>query len=91
MVKRSPLTFNSEKISLLRTEETGMGINTQTITRINKKGREGRRFIAAHVSTETIKQIGLLSVQQDRTKQDILIEAINDLFAKHGLSCIADE
>jgi hypothetical protein len=28
-------------------------------------------------------------VQQDKTTQDMLTEAINDLFAKHGLSRIA--
>lgn len=91
MAKRSPLTFNTTTISSLREEETNMLANTQTPMRANKKSREGRRFIAAHVSIETIKQMGLLSIQQGRTKQNILIEAIDDLFAKYGLSRIADE
>lgn len=91
MTKRSPLTFNSGKVNPKKDDETDMIANTQTLKQSNKKGREGRRFLAAHVSRETIKQIGLLAVQNDRTKQDILIEAINDLFAKYGLSRIADE
>lgn len=91
MKKRSPLTFNSESIPPSKNNETCMIANEQTIKRTNKKSREGRRFLAAHISQEAIKQIGLLSVQSDRTKQDLLIEAINDLFAKYGLSRIADE
>jgi hypothetical protein len=91
MTKRSPLTFNSENINPLKNEETSMISNTQTLKHLNKKSREGRRFLAAHVSHETTKQMGLLALQSGRTKQDILIEAINDLFAKHGLSRIADE
>jgi hypothetical protein len=37
------------------------------------------------------KQFKLLAVQQDRTTQALLVEAINDLLAKYGLNCIADE
>lgn len=91
MTKRSPLTFNSDKVQLLKSDKTEIQSNTQTIKQINKKSREGRRFLAAHISNEATKQIGLLAVQQERTKQDILIEAINDLFTKYGLSRIADE
>lgn len=91
MTKRSPLTFNSEKIKLLHSDQTNFSENAQTKKRANKKSREGRHFLAAHVSNEAIKQMGLLAVQQERTKQDILVEAINDLFAKYGLSRIADE
>jgi len=58
--------------------------------RSSKKGRAGRQFIAAHVVPEAAKQLKLLAVQAERTTQDLLIEAINDLFAKHGLSRIAD-
>jgi hypothetical protein len=43
------------------------------------------------VVPEAAKQFKLLSVQQDRTTQSMLIEAINDLFTKYGLSRIADE
>ena len=55
-----------------------------------KKGRAGRQFLAAHVLPEAAKQFKLLAVQTDKTAQALLIEAINDLFAKHGLSRIAD-
>jgi hypothetical protein len=66
--------------------------NTKTRKRANdetKTGRDGRQFIAAHVTPEAAKQFKLLVVQQDKTTQDMLIEAINDIFAKYGLSRIA--
>ena len=46
----------------------------------------GRAFIAGHVPTEAMTQFKLLVVQRDMTTQDMLVEAMNDLFAKHGLS-----
>ena len=91
MAKRSPLTFNLEKVQTLKSDIIiSMGTNEQTQKRANRKSREGRHFLAAHISNEAIKQIGLLSVQYSRTKQDLFVEAINDLFAKYGLSRIAD-
>jgi hypothetical protein len=62
-----------------------------TTKAMRAKSRKGRQFIAAHVVPEAAKQFKLLSVQQDRTTQSMLIEAINDLFTKYGLSRIADE
>jgi hypothetical protein len=54
-----------------------------------RTGKEERQFIAANVTPEAAKQFKLLVVQQDKTTQDILIDAMNDLFAKYGLSRIA--
>ena len=66
-------------------------ITTKATKAMRAKSRKGRQFIAAHVVPEAAKQFKLLSVQQDRTTQSMLIEAINDLFTKYGLSRIADE
>jgi hypothetical protein len=41
------------------------------------------------VLPDAAKQFKLLAVQQDKDVQELLIEAINDLFAKNGLSRIA--
>ncbi|MEQ1789324.1 MAG: ribbon-helix-helix domain-containing protein [Rickettsiales bacterium] len=103
MSKRAPLSFNTEKAvlaSVVPSDETRLPTNKQTKQQKNtktrkqindetKKGREGRQFIAGHVLPEAAKQFKLLAVQQNKTTQDMLIEAINDLFAKHGLSRIA--
>jgi hypothetical protein len=92
MSKRRPLTFDPEKKSpgapaAQPVEEE----QTTPRTSVKGKGRQGRQFIAAHVVPEAAKQFKLLAVQQDRTTQAFLVEAINDLFAKYGLSRIADE
>jgi len=55
-----------------------------------KKGRAGRQFLAAHVLPEAAKQFKLLAIQRDKDIQEQLIEAVNDFFAKRGLSRIAD-
>lgn len=112
MSKRTPLSFNIEKVTpapATPIKKTGLPANTQagqqennteskptndqTTKRANtktKKGRAGRQFLAAHVLPEAAKQFKLLAVQRDKTTQEMLIEAINDFFAKHGLSRIAD-
>lgn len=66
-------------------DQTTKRANTKT-----KKGRAGRQFLAAHVLPEAAKQFKLLAVQRGKKNQEQLIEAINDFFAKHGLSRIAD-
>lgn len=103
MSKRAPLTFDVKNIPAPASAaaETSFQANVQTRKHTNNKtrkqvaakatSREGRQFIAAHVLPEAAKQFKLLTVQKERTTQSMLIEAINDLFAKHGLSRIADE
>jgi hypothetical protein len=94
MSKRAPLSFKVEKVAPVPAgaDKTSLPANTKTRKRAKaeaKAGRDGRQFIAAHVLPEAAKQFKLLVVQQDKTTQDMLIEAINDLFAKYGLSRIA--
>ena len=92
MSKRAPLKFDLDK------KPSGTPAEAQTVQEAampkrtaKGKSREGRQFIAAHVVPEAAKQFKLLAVQQERTTQALLVEAINDLFAKYGLSRIADE
>ncbi len=101
MSKRAPLTFDAKNLtpppgaaSAAKTqqqnEQTDKHANTKTSKRATP-GREGRQFLAAHVLPEAAKQFKVLAAQQARTTQSMLIEAINDLFAKYGLSRLADE
>jgi hypothetical protein len=90
--KKTSLPANTQT-SHQGNDTEGKHTNDQTPKRPNpksKKGRAGRQFLAAHVLPEAAKQFKLLAVQRDKTTQEMLIEAINDLFAKHGLSRIAD-
>jgi hypothetical protein len=94
MSKRAPLTFKVDKVTAVPADgkQTGLTANTKTRKRAKaeiRPGRDGRQFIAAHVTPEAAKQFKLLVVQQGKTTQDTLTEAINDLFAKYGLSRIA--
>jgi len=94
MVKRAPLTFKVDKVTPVPAADTQTRLPANTKTRKRAKdktkpGREGRQFIAGHVTADAAKQFKLLAVQQGHTTQDMLIEAINDLFAKYNLSRIA--
>ena len=94
MTKRAPLTFKVDKVTQAPAQEkqTSLPANTKTRKRAKeqtKAGREGRRFIAAHVVPEAHMQFSILAIQQDKDVQELLVEAINDLFAKNGLSRIA--
>jgi hypothetical protein len=92
MSKRSPLVFDQKK-NVVGPAVAPQPVEAATAPKMaaKAKGRAGRQFIAAHVMPEAAKQFKLLAVQHNRTTQDLLVEAINDLFAKYGLSRIADE
>jgi hypothetical protein len=94
MSKRAPLTFKVQKVTEvpMESKQTALPANTKTRKQAKeqtKTGREGRQFIAGHVTPEAAKQFKLLAVQQDKTTQDLMVEAINDLFAKYNHSRIA--
>ena len=104
MSKRAPLSFDASRIAPALSSAdvaSALQVNTQTHKHENEqtetqatrkpKGRVGRQFIAAHVVPEAAKQFRLLTVQRDSTTQAMLVEAINDLFVKYGLSRIADD
>ncbi len=101
MSKRAPLTFDAKNLTPAasaasaakpqqQNEQTDKHANIKTGKRA-KPGREGRQFLAAHVLPEAARQFKVLAAQQARTTQAMLTEAVNDLFAKYGLSRIADE
>jgi len=92
MSKRAPLVFNSERKDASAPAAAHALKETRAPTTATQgKSREGRQFIAAHVVPEAAKQFKLLAVQHGRTTQALLVEAINDLFTKYGLSRIADD
>jgi len=50
--------------------------------------REGQRAVTLYVRPEAHKQLRLLSVENGESVQDLMSEALNDLFRKHGRSQI---
>ena len=49
-----------------------------------RPGREGKSNVTGYFPPEVKKQLRLLAAEQDTTIQNLLAEALNDLFAKHG-------
>jgi len=47
--------------------------------------RQGKRAAVAWLEPEAIKQLNIYAIQHDRNVQDLLVEAINDWFAREGL------
>jgi hypothetical protein len=47
--------------------------------------RQGKRAAVAWLEPEAIKQLNMFAIQHDRNVQDLLVEAINDWFAKQNL------
>jgi len=90
---KAPLTFNLNKIPEKQPEaikKIAQETETKNILREKAASRKGRQFAAAHVKPEVIKQLKMLGIQQDKTIQSLMVEAINELFQKYGVSRIAD-
>jgi hypothetical protein len=51
--------------------------------------RQGKKMIAAPVDPAARKQLKALANEQDRTAEDLIREALRDLFVKYGKPAIA--
>ena len=56
-----------------------------TVEGYRPPSRQGKRAAVAWLEPEAVKQLNLYAIQHDRNVQDILVEAINDWFARKGL------
>jgi hypothetical protein len=56
-----------------------------TVEGYRPPSRQGKRAAVAWLEPEAIKQLNMQAIQHHRNVQDILVEAINDWFAKNGL------
>lgn len=56
-----------------------------TVEGYRPPSRQGKRAAVAWLEPEAVKQLNLYAIQHDRNVQDILVEAINDWFAREGL------
>jgi hypothetical protein len=52
-------------------------------------GREMTKPITAHFPKQVRDQLKILGIEQDKTMQNLIAEAFNDLFAKYGKPKIA--
>ena len=51
--------------------------------------RQGRKMIAGYFDPTVHRQLKLIGLEEDKTIQDLLEEALNGLFANHGKPPIA--
>lgn len=54
-----------------------------------RPGRDGKSNVTGYFPLEVKKQLRILAAERSTTIQDLLAEALNDLFAKHGKPEIA--
>lgn len=47
------------------------------------------KFVGAHFPEPVHRQVRVLAARDGRTQQDVIAEALNDLFAKHKMATIA--
>ena len=52
--------------------------------------RQGKKALGAFVSPETSKQLKQIALDENTTVQYLVVEALNDLFIKHGKHPIAE-
>jgi len=55
-----------------------------------RPGRQGKSNVTGYFAPPVKRQLRRLAADSDRTIQSLIGEALNDLFAKHGLPEIAD-
>lgn len=53
------------------------------------KTRAGKRNATVYLDPEAATQLKMIAVREDATIQDLLVEGINEVFAKRGMSRIA--
>ena len=52
--------------------------------------RRGRKAVTIYLDPAAHRQLRLLALEQDRSVQDLSVEATNDLSQKHGKARIAE-
>ncbi len=53
------------------------------------KTREGKRVATVYLEPEALRQLKQAAIDEDRTVQELLVEGVNAVFERRGLSRIA--
>ena len=51
--------------------------------------RQNKRVVSVYVEPEALKQLSFMAVEEDTSVQALMVEALNDFFAKRGVNRIA--
>ena len=90
-MKKPSLTANFNKgleLDKQKTEPTSERLVLPT-SKPAQASRQKKKGIVAYVHPGAAKQLKLISTETEKTQQDLLIEALNDLFVKYGKQGIA--
>ena len=63
--------------------------DSRSAAKPGRPDREGKRLIGGYFEMAVSQQLKILSAERNTNHQELLREAINDLFQKHGKSRIA--
>ncbi len=68
----------------------GSSTGSPAAARATQPGRAGKVSVAGYFAPAVRRQLRRLAADADTTIQALLAEALNDLFAKHGVAEIAE-
>jgi hypothetical protein len=63
---------------------TTIAMPTEAVSRVPARTRVGTKQVAAHFPEDVAWQLRALAVERKTTVQNLMAEALNDLFAKYG-------
>ena len=89
MTKRGSLSAALQEVSGRSEPRPSPPPAPDAVAPVPGKSRIGKRNIAAYFDPIVSKQLKKLAVERDTNNQELLREALNDLFEKYGLSRIA--
>lgn len=81
--------FTADKAKLATLESESTSATQSESPSLQQKSRLNKVQIPVYVSPDVRMQLKILSAERGRTQEDLLKEAINDLFQKHGKPSIA--
>jgi hypothetical protein len=80
----------ARQVQLFNEQEAPVSSSTpQDVSLPNRPDRTGKRLLGAHISEAAHRQFRILAAERGLANNELLREAINDLFAKHGKQSIA--
>lgn len=85
MAKKPSLTDALNTAGKTTQQETLPEKSPEPIVTKGSGSRAGKRLIAGHFDPAVHRQLKQLSVNENMSIQDLLAEALDDLFQKHGV------
>lgn len=87
----TPRTSTTAPAAMVEAAPTGKGEAPATKVESIRRppSRQGKRVVSVYVEPEAAKQLGILAIREDTTIQALMVEALNDFFAKRGVNRIA--